>query len=736
MSDNIIKNDDKDLIIEKPFKARARLLPQLGDMLIKSEDVAFLELIKNSYDADAEYVKVIMEKVSNPDEGIIIIEDNGVGMDLNLVLNVWLELASDFKTKQVNNSTLTPKGRLPIGEKGIGRLGVHKLGNKIELITKKLNSSEVHVRIDWREFEKGGYLEDIPIKVIEKSTPEYFVNGKKGTHIAISDFQKKTKWTRGKFRDIQRTITSFTSPFEETNESFKPSIEILDNPEWLEDIITWEDVKEYSIIEFEVEITGDEITKFYYKYEPFHVFEKAKERTIRHGEFWNINNSKSETFEDRLVSANKTILEDTKKAEPIDVSNLGTIKFKGFIFNLEAFVIKDTVRDKKGLKTYLANSSGIKVYRGTEPNSNNKAGYVRVYNYGEPGNDWLGLNLKRVNFSSSISNNLIVGGVFLDRESTKALKEKTDRQGFIEDDNYQNFKNAINHSISVIDIFRKADVKALRDLYGPKGGEEPVISSINKLRSLVDEKIKNDKPLNIALNKYIDDIESSYNTIQSQLIKTASAGLSLGIVLHEIEKIISEILHIVKTEDSNNISNLIKRLNRLVKGYAEIFKKSSRNDIDVRDVIEDSLFSVEFRLKAHEIEVDKEYKKSKVRVNLSKGLVEGVIINLIDNSIYWLEVAIREHKTINQKKIFIDIYETDKNVHVVVADNGTGFLLNKNEIIQPFVTGKKSGMGLGLHIANEIMLSHKGKLEFPDFGDYEIPKDFENGAIVSLIFPK
>ncbi|TYP97457.1 histidine kinase [Tenacibaculum adriaticum] len=735
MSEIIKHNNDKDRIIEKPFKARARLLPQLGDMLIKSEDVAFLELIKNSYDADADEVKVLMEKITSPKEGIIIIEDNGVGMDLDLILNVWLELASDFKTKQVKDSLPTLKGRLPIGEKGIGRLGVHKLGNKIELITKKLNSKEVHVNIDWREFEKGGYLEDVPVKVIEKHTPEHFLNGNKGTYIAITDFQEKTKWTRGKFRDILRTVTSFTSPFEETNESFKPTIEILDNPEWKEDIITWEDVKDYSIIQFEIEISGEEITKFHYKYEPYSVFEKAKERTIKYGEFKD-ENGNLKFFDDKLVSANKTVLEDTKKAEPIDVSGLGTIKFKGYIFNLEAFVIKDTVSDKKGLKSYLSESSGVKVYRGTEPNENNEASFVRVYNYGEPGNDWLGLNLKRVNFSSSISNNLIVGGVFLDRESTKELQEKTDRQGFIEDENYKNFRDAINHSVSVIDIFRRADVKALRDLYGPKGGEEPVISSINKLRTLVNEKIKSDKPLNIALNKYINDIESSYNTIQSQLIKTASAGLSLGIVLHEIEKVIGELLHIIKNEDSNNVAELIKRLNKLVKGYAEIFKKSNRNNIDVKDVIEDALFSVEFRLRAHEVEVIKEYEKSKANINLAKGLIEGVLINLIDNSIYWLEIAKKEHKTISQKKIFINIEETEKNIHLIIADNGTGFLLSKDEIIQPFVTGKKSGMGLGLHIANEIMLSHKGKLDFPDFRDYTVPEEFKKGAIISLIFPK
>ena len=708
------KSNSKDNIINKPFKARARLLPQLGDMLIKSEDVAFLELIKNSYDADAENVRVVMDNMMIPEKGIIIIEDDGDGMNKDLILNVWLELASNFKTEKVKRSEKTPKGRLPIGEKGIGRLGVHKLGNKIELISKKENEKEVQVNIDWRDFEKSDYLEDVPV--------------------TISDFRDKTNWTRGKFREIQRTITSFTNPFDEANDNFKPTIEILDHPEWLDDIITWDEVKDYSIISFEIMIENDEIKTLNYQYSPNPIFEKAKNRNIS----FDVSKPINELSDDeKLVHANKSTLEKKKNAKEIDVSKLGTIKFKGYIFNLEAFVIKDTVSDKKGLRTYLRENSGIKVYRGTEPKENNKAGYVRVYNYGEPGNDWLGLNLKRVNFPSSISNNLIIGGVFLDRESSKVLKEKTDRQGFIEDDNYRNFENAINHSISVIDIFRKSDVKALRDLYGPKGGEEPVISSINKLRGLVDEKIKGNKVLNKAINKYIDDIEKSYNTIQSQLIKTANAGLGLGIVLHEIEKIIAELISIVKNkEEPDNVSTLIKRLSRLVKGYAEIFKKSSRTDIILKNVIDDAIFSIEFRLKAHNISVEKKYKNSNLTVKLAKGLVEGVIINILDNSVYWLEIAKSEHKSIPEKKIFINIEETEKSIHLIIADNGPGFLLSKTEIIQPFVTGKKSGMGLGLHIANEIMLSHKGKLSFPDFGDYDIPEEYKKGAVLALIFPK
>ena len=72
----INKNDKKTLV---NFKPRARLLIQLGDQLIKNESIALVELVKNSYDADANKVDIYMENVEDPDNGLIIIEDDGYG---------------------------------------------------------------------------------------------------------------------------------------------------------------------------------------------------------------------------------------------------------------------------------------------------------------------------------------------------------------------------------------------------------------------------------------------------------------------------------------------------------------------------------------------------------------------------------------------------------------------------------------------------------------------------------
>ena len=112
MSDKLDKSDK---IINAKFKPRARLLLQLGDQLIKNESIALVELVKNAYDADANNVDILMENVDDAENGVIIIEDNGVGMNLDIVENVWLEPGSDFKSEQFNKLQVSPKyERLPI----------------------------------------------------------------------------------------------------------------------------------------------------------------------------------------------------------------------------------------------------------------------------------------------------------------------------------------------------------------------------------------------------------------------------------------------------------------------------------------------------------------------------------------------------------------------------------------------------------------------------------------------
>ena len=150
--------------IEAEFKPKARLLLQLGDQLIRNEKIALSELIKNSYDAGAKNVVVTMNDIADDEyfkNAVITIEDDGVGMNLDIIKNVWMEPGTNYKENKYNDNFIGNLGRRPIGEKGIGRFGIHKLGNIIKIVSKKVDSAEVVFEIDWNDFKSNDYLFEI-----------------------------------------------------------------------------------------------------------------------------------------------------------------------------------------------------------------------------------------------------------------------------------------------------------------------------------------------------------------------------------------------------------------------------------------------------------------------------------------------------------------------------------------------------------------------------------------------
>ena len=692
------------------FKSRARLMPQIGDQLIKNENIALLELVKNAYDADAPNVWVEMWDVDKPKIGKIIVKDNGDGMDLSIIENSWMEIGTDNKKKLLEEYIVNHKrsalGRLPMGEKGIGRFGVHKLGHKITLITRKQGKKEVVVKIDWTIFEKFDYLEQVPITVVERE-PEYFVGDQKGTYIEITDL--KNVWTRGKLRDIYRSVMSLQSPFESI-QSFNVAFN-TNHGEWLEGLSTIEKIKEDALFFADVVIEGDEIVELNYEFKPWKILNKLEEKKINRTHIRMCR-------EDR--ENNKKILRS------IDLGglNIGRVRMKLMIFDLDNTILSYGTSDKKGLKEYLKNNGGIAVYRDN----------IRIYEYGDSGNDWLQLESKRINApGTTLSSKITIGAIYLDRQASCGLIEKTNREGFVENAAFEEFRYAIINAIEKIQTLRNIDKDLLKKYYGPSGKAEPVLSSIEDLKIVVDKNIEDVKLKNL-INKSLRNIEIDYKNITEVYIRSASAGLSLSVVIHEIEKIIAELRNAIMDEQStDHVRNLVADLSRVTDGYASVIKSKKQSLINVTELIDDSLFNVKYRLKVHGVSVEVPYQNRKIKkkIKCASNLVIGTIMNLVDNSIYWLT-----YSHIEDKKMYFDIsMDYEGYITIIVADNGYGFTLPTDQIIKPFVTDRVGGMGLGLHLADEIMKSSEGRLLFPDKGDVYLPEEFERGAVVGLSFP-
>lgn len=689
--------------LKASFKPRARLLLLLGDQLIRDAGIAVFELVKNAYDADSPGVKITMSHIDDPSKGKIVIEDSGTGMDFKTVTNVWLEPGTDNRLAQKEKKqTSTKFGRIPIGEKGVGRFAAHKLGKNITLISRKSAYPEVVVKIDWeKDFLNKRYLSDVELDVSQR-VPKHFKGSQTGTRIEISSL--RDTWTKSMVRDLARAITAISSPFAGRGD-FETKLVLADHEEWLVGLLDVKDVLTYSLYRAKCFLKGTKLS-YAYEFEPYPGMRRVKARSIK-----------------RTVS-----LGQKKVLINLDEHHVGPVELRLHIFDQDPKVLNlGEVSDRKGLKEFLNESGGVRVYRGG----------IRVYDYGERGNDWLGLGGRRVNVPTKrLSNNLIIGAVSLDisksidLKSGRGLIEKTNREGFVENSDYEAFRDAIAIAIQNIEVERNLDKRRIRNAYTNSDLREPVLEDIGELRNIIEE-----KKLTAEIGPYLDRIESDFKMIRDRFLTSASAGLSLSVVIHEVEKGITELTRAVESDNATNrVRALAKHIADLIEGYGALVRRAGVSKERVGSLISQALFNLELRLRVHQIAQIKPGKRVDFEVKCSRRLIISTVMNLIDNSIWWLDNKWGEQT--GRKKLYVGAV-ADLNGHpaIVVADNGPGFIDPIDLLVEPFISRKPDGMGLGLHIANEVMKAQGGQLLFPHKDDLELPPGLD-GAIVALSFDK
>ena len=441
-----------------PFRPRARLLILLGDQLIRDPGVAIFELVKNAYDADATICEVTLHEITSPTARIVV-EDDGEGMTWDTITGVWLEPGTDHKAHQRSTGEHTRKyARLPLGEKGVGRFAVHKLGRTITVVTRAARESEIVVRIDWTDFEKNKYLEDVPVTIRSRS-PEVFRGRATGTRIEISDLRERN-WTRGKVRDLHRAVTAICSPFGERSD-FSARLELEPSSDWLTGLVDVEEVLDLALFRANGTISGSELT-YDYEFRPRPEMKgRIRGRSVR--------------------GATHDLKWASQKKRPLDLAewDIGDVRFDLSIHDREPMVLDLITSDKAGLKRFLDQNGGIRVYRDG----------IRVYDFGEPGNDWLDLGGRRVNIPAvRVSNNQVVGAVSLDASSSSGLIEKTNREGFIENDAYEAFREAVLFALAQIEAERRIDKQRLRKQYSRKRQKEPVLEDLSQLREEIEKR--------------------------------------------------------------------------------------------------------------------------------------------------------------------------------------------------------------------------------------------------------
>jgi C4-dicarboxylate-specific signal transduction histidine kinase len=205
------------------------------------------------------------------------------------------------------------------------------------------------------------------------------------------------------------------------------------------------------------------------------------------------------------------------------------------------------------------------------------------------------------------------------------------------------------------------------------------------------------------------------------------------VVIHEVEKGIDELVRAVEKEGtSQKVSALVKHIAKIVEGLAAIARGSGTSRRRASQMVDIANFNTELRLEAHGIERVVDIRRD-FEAMCSKRLVISTLMNLIDNSIWWIDNRWGREKYGKRKKLYIATTRDLKEPAILVADNGSGFSDPPEYLVQPFFTRKPDGMGLGLHLAEQVITLQGGRIEFPEPGDLELP-DGLDGAVVALVF--
>ena len=218
---------------------------KLGEDLISDEVQALVELVKNSYDADATWARVTvdtsvtaaaltyrardktpLEIVEGSDQilasellvadqasdeelvGTLIIEDNGIAMTPDVIQEGWLVISNSHKRAMKRAGRKTAKKRTPLGDKGLGRLGAQRLGSELEIVTRPPKSAvQYRIRIPWHVFTAASRLGQVSFPLIEEEPT--FARGTRLTVYGLSDI---ALWHDRRL-DLTQSLSSLVSPF-------------------------------------------------------------------------------------------------------------------------------------------------------------------------------------------------------------------------------------------------------------------------------------------------------------------------------------------------------------------------------------------------------------------------------------------------------------------------------------------------------------------------------------------
>ncbi|WP_081210543.1 sensor histidine kinase [Salegentibacter sediminis] len=575
------------------FDITPHIVKQLGEQLVSDEVTALLELIKNSYDADASYVSIDIntqekytdEKLFYPDhKGYLIVEDDGFGMSRETILKSWLLISYSEKRNQKLKRKKTPKGRTPLGDKGLGRLSTQRLSDICEIFTSTDSKDGTHLAFNWKDFEKEDRLSEVRIK-------ERNYNPKSiGTKLILSDLNYHEVWSGKNLERFKGQVSQIISPYKE-NRPFEVYIRVNGISIDLEE--SNENLRDLAFGRYKFNFDGSKIsisgkTKLYKflgnkptEYKQYLLPDNgAKFFEFLSKKYPEYKKSNQNDF--FLEFKQDHHLDDLGGMEVVDGERANPGPFQGVIdeFSYDNWLSKDEeVQNVFGgfanYRAFAQNQSGIKIYRN---------GFA-VKPFGLDDNDWLKLGGGQTSGSSfyGLRPSNVIGYFSIDEGSNENLKDKTDREGLVSNPYSRNFFLIADFIKDRINIYQTNIRRAYNEFLNIYKTENSGIKTVSEAFN----EIKRTKDETESLTK---------EAIQSK--KTVDS------LIEEQSRIVNEVENnpmFAKEEFKTNYDKALKILDRLksiqktFEGIEKIVQRS-KNLGEVIDVLEPKIETLESQL--------------------------------------------------------------------------------------------------------------------------------------------
>ena len=691
------------------FQYHPRLIRALGAELVTSDIVAIIELVKNSYDAFANNVTIRFAEDAQGE--YIEIEDDGSGMTRDVIEDAWFTVATPHKVSH-NTARLGARQRRVSGDKGLGRLSAARLGGRLEMITKAKGNPCWKVLVQWDTSSSEDTSGRTAATISEVESATYFA--RHGTRVRI--YELRRRWSDPSFVELRDSLARLLSPFK-TNDVF--NITLYTNSSLLPEVIAVEVPEFLSNPPYKVTGAVDSSGNVEAQYRHIATEGQVREKRI---------------FVSWL---------DTYDSSPdlIGKSDPGGPGCGGFTFEIRAWDLNPDERHSianrfriqtREIQRVINTNKGISLYRDG----------VLVLPKTDQGKDWLGLDTRRIQrVGPRIGTRNVIGFVNIQAEANPEIKDTSDREALASNIATDEFRSILMALVSRFETERNLDrapVQRITDVFSGVSAE----SVLRRARFL---ERRNEPVAKIvpAIARHAGQMDRTRKALRGRFVyysRVAALGQMAHMLVHEVRNRTTSIGGLLKRvrspiENSNDrqLSHVfnsalksVKALEALADKLAPLASrtfKRSRHCV-VEEQMRDCADLLSAQIRSAKVECD--VPPTNTHVQVDPGELTHVLLNLLDNAVYWLDRVKRDQRRVQLR---ISKIRDASRVLIQVIDNGPGIDLDNSEhVFRPGFTLKPHGTGMGLTVASELVSGWGGRMRL-------LKTDLGSGAMFAFDVP-